>query len=384
MPHGVVRFYQRNNEYADRSSAFNGLLTQPNKRQDVFFHNFMRQLLHKKTAKAKVVHFMHDDKFNADIALFFQKNFEPETHIVLCRRLMNHPAIPFPDGSHVIEIEDYSDIDAFDLADKKLLFHGLFDRMMIDFLYDHKTLLANSYWMIWGADMYESIDDEKALFVKKNFSNYLIEAPGEKDFFIDKFGKVPGKFKHIKYSFISYDTDLWDKCKSQVKEKNYTLIQVNHSCSVENLEMLDMLSKFKSENIRIRCILSYGNRMDCKDLIKNKGHKIFGDRFECFEQFLSKEDYFAKLAEVDVLVLNQNRQQGMGNTYIALYYGTKVFIRNDISTFEKFNQDFIVYDTHTIPELDYKAFLHNDNDDNKDKMKAHNRLVKGMWEELLQ
>lgn len=380
LPHGIVRLYQRNRQYAER---LDGLLTRPDKRQDVFSHNFMRQLLHKKIAKAAVVHFMHDDKFNADIARFFQKNFEPETHILLCRRIMNHPDIPFPAGSLVIEIEDYSDLDAFDLADKKLVFHSLFDRMMIDFLYAHKTLLQNSSWMIWGGDMYESIDDKKALFVKRNFGNYLIGAPGEKDYFIGKFGEVPGKFRHIKYNFIGYDTDLWDECKTQVKKKKYTLIQINHSCSFENLEMLDMLAKFKSENIRIRCILSYGNRMDCKEEIKKKGDNIFGEKFEYFEQLFSKEDYFTKLAEVDVLVMNQNRQQGGQNIYIALYNGAKVFIRKDISTFKKFNQDFIVYDTCTIPELDYHAFLHNDNGDNKDKMKAHNKLVKEMWEELL-
>jgi hypothetical protein len=278
---------------------------------------------------------------------------------------------------------DYSDIDPLDLADKKLVFHSLHDRMMVDFLYENKPLLKNSFWLIFGGDMYNSVDDDKALFVKRNISNYIIAAPKEKEYFIGKFGEPLGKFKHMKYSFVGYDTDLLDYCKSQVKEKKYTLIQINHSCSFENLQMLDILAKFKYENIRIRCILTYGTRLDCKDLIKNKGSEIFDNKFECFEQPLTKKDYYAKLAEVDVLVMNQNRQQGMQNIYVALYNGTKVFIKKEVSTFEKYNEDFIVYDTNTIPELDYETFLHNDNKDNKDKIKSHNRLVKEMWEELL-
>jgi hypothetical protein len=359
------------------------------KTQTAFFRNFTRQMLHERISKADCVHFLYLDQFTNDIVNFFQKNFLPGKHLMLCRRRPPHFFEDIPAASNVMEIVDYSDIDPLDLADKKLVFHSLHDRMMVDFLYENNALLKNSFWMIFGGDLYDSVDDDKALFVKRNMGNYMTSGPRpeEKDTFFKKFGEVSGKWHHLK-GYIGLNTKLWDECYLKTVKKDYILIQINHSCSFENLEMLEILSKFRDEDMRIRCILSYGNRLDCKEAIKKKGYEIFGDKFEYFEQRLTQKEYFCRLAEVDVLVMNQNRQQGLHNSRAVFYFGKKIYIKSDICTFKQFRREgFCVFDTNIIPYLNFEEFCNAetiDQKNQKDRVKQiDDQAVTECWKKAL-
>jgi hypothetical protein len=317
----------------------------------VLSDNLTRQLLHEKIKKAEVVHFIFNDKFAAETGDTTRKGWGSDKHLVFCRRLYYTPSIKWPTGSHIVEIENCEHIDPLDLEGKKLVFHSLFDRVMVEFLWTNKQLLKNSHWLIWGGDMYESKDDAISLFVKRNFKKYFILAPQEKEVFIRRFGEVSGSFQVL--TFWSY----WNRPDIQTVEKKFLLIQINHSCSIENIEMLDILSRFKDENIKIRCILSYGNRIECKHEIIKKGIEIFGDKFEFFDTLMQEEEYYKKLAEVDILVMNQNRQQGLSNIYMALLFGIKVFIKKEISTYPMIREKFNIYDTNAISTLDFNQFI---------------------------
>ena len=304
--------------------------------------------------KYKYVHIMFNDKFNKPFVDFLNRNFDNNEHIILCKRWFVE--FPFPIGKNVFEIKTLKNLDFTN--NKKIICHSLFDQELIDYLYSNQSLLkAKAYWIIWGGDLYNAPRDKKNDYVRSNFKGYWSVA--DEEAVIEKYN-TNNNFKRISYIF-PISKNIIDNVKKE--KKDFIRIQINNSCDNSTLEMLDILSKFKNENIKITTILSYG-KMQFKDKIIKKGTEIFGDKFEYINELLSAEDYAHHLAQNDILILNQNRQQGVGNTLASLYIGNKVYINSKVLTYNFFNnQNIKVFASDSIENLSYKQFIENQDRD---------------------
>ena len=141
------------------------------------------------------------------------------------------------------------------------------------------------------------------------------------------------------------------------KKKDYIKIQINNSCDISTLHVLDILSKYANHNIVISTVLSYGD-LSCKNEIIKKGKILFGNKFIYLDKFISPTEYFIILSENDILICNQNRQQGLFNVFSSLLLGKKVYIRNEISSTQYVKDNGgITYDTNEINFLDYSNFI---------------------------
>ncbi len=305
--------------------------------------------------KYKYVHVMLNDKFNKPFVDFLNKNFDSTEHMILCyRACKNKPPTLFPKGKNVYEYVYFKDIKGL-LGDNidKIIFHSLFMPGVIDRLYREPELLKKSYWVIWGGDLYNAPRDEKNDFVRKNFKGYLNII--DKDYAIKKYN-MSGSFYEMFYPSL-IDKEKLDNIK--IKKKDYVQIQINNSCDESTLEMLDVLSKYKDENIRITTVLSYG-KLGYKEQIIKKGKDIYGEKFEYLDKLLSPEEYLNNLAQNDIIILNQNRQQGLGNILISLYIGLKVYIRPEITTYKYLKSNNIsIFDSNEIQQLDFNDFIEN-------------------------
>lgn len=306
--------------------------------------------------EAKYVHLMHNDKFNKPFVDFLNRNFNPREHLVLCKRIKELDAIvPFPDADNVIEINKLKNIDFSSPKIEKIICHSLFIPGLVDLLYERKELLGKSYWMVWGGDLYGAVRDEKNDFVRKNVKGYIGDL--DKDYMIEKYGVADKPFYKAFYNF-PISKEMLDKTTNQPRD--YVRIQINNSSDESTLEMLDVLAKFRHENIRVTTVLSYG-KLEYKDLILCKGYEIFGEKFEPVEKFMASQDYAQHLAQNDILILNQNRQQGVGNTLASLGLGKKVFIRSDVSVNTYLNNEKIrVFNSDDIIKTDFETFVRYD------------------------
>lgn len=316
----------------------------------------LKQKINEDISKYKYVHIMYNDKFNKPFVDFLNKYFDSNEHMVLCyRSSTDYVARPFPEGKNVYEFIKLDGLNLRAQNIEKIFFHSLFTKGCVDYLYANKDILEKSYWTIWGGDLYNAKRDEKNDFVRKNFKGYI--------------GKIDERVARQKYD-ISSDKKFYDafaifpitlKMLNSVnrKIKDYVRIQINNSCDYSTLEMLDILSKFRDENIRIVTILSYG-KLEYKDEIIHKGKEIFGDKFEYVQNLMSPKDYANHLAQNDILILNQNRQQGIGNTNVSIYLKNKVFIKKDVSTNKYLNENGVkVYNTEDIIKMSYNEFVEN-------------------------
>ncbi len=309
--------------------------------------------INNKLKSAKNVHIMFNDFFNKPFVDFLNKNFDTKEHLVLCKRIFSN--LPFPQGENVLEYKSLNFLN-FDKCEK-IFCHSLFDGKLINFLCKHKNLLQKTYWIMWGGDLYNASRNEKNDYVKRNVKGYIALIQGDELIAGQKYGEKPNWY-------APYSTPISGKMLSSVKQtkkNNSLVIQINNSADESTVEMLSTLSKYKDENIKIVTILSYGN-LKFKEQIIEKGKDIFGDKFTYIDEYMKPLEYAEHLAKIDVLVLNQNRQQGVGNCTACAYLGKKIFIKSNVTSFSYLqNLGIKVFDTHKIKEMNFDEFKSFDN-----------------------
>lgn len=320
----------------------------------ISFGGKLYKKINKNIKRYKYVHIMYNDKFNKPFVDFLNRNFNSGEHLVLCQKIFEdkEPTL-FPVGENVYELEQIDKINLNAGNIDKIIFHGLFLESAVNKLFHEPDLLEKAYWIIWGGDLYNAQRDEKNDFVRKNFKKFGIETIPDMDFYRKQYNSDK---EYIKVMYIyPLKKEMLDN--SIRKPGNTINIQVNNSADDSTLEMLDQLAKFKDKNIIVRTILSYG-KLEFRDRIIRKGNEIFGEKFEYLDTLLNPEEYSSFIAQNDIFILNQNRQQGLGNTLANVYLGNKVFIRSEVSTSRHLNDEGIrIFDTGMIGDMDFAEFI---------------------------
>lgn len=317
--------------------------------RNIKFANRANSLIKESTT----VHLMMNDKFIKPVVDFLNNNFSSGKNVFLCKRWFDYD---FPEANNVIEVKTFAFINLTKC--RKIICHSTFDEEVINLLYSKKDLLKKAFWIIWGGDLTENKFPlkKKKQFVFSNFSGYC----GEHD---EEFAK-----KNLNISpeihFVShlYPFPLNEKILRNVQpvKKDFIQIQLGQSIRESCLDSMDLIEKFKNENIKVCCILSYGGTENLKKLIIKKGKSIFGDKFFYIEKFMKPADYAKHVAENDVLVLNEKHQNAFGNTLAHLYLGKKVYIRSDIDTPKVLKKHGIItYATQDIDKLSFNDFINN-------------------------
>jgi hypothetical protein len=155
-------------------------------------------------------------------------------------------------------------------------------------------------------------------------------------------------------------------------------IQVGNSANPTNntLEILEILASDPTMNFKVYCPVSYGDP-EYADKVVKKGTELFGERFTGIRHFMDKTLYAEFIASMDILIMNHQRQQGLGNIFSYLYLGKKVYIRSDNSSFSFFAEhDIKVYDTSQLKSaIDKNELLYMDGSTSEMNMKMTELIV---------
>ena len=358
----------------------------------------------------KNLHIMHNEKFIAPYIEFINKNFDMNDHFFLIIDGLNYKKVLIPNYLNVEYIETlktknkvlkifkvivplYWNLLKKISKSKKIYFHSLFDKKVILFLFVFRKFLQKSNWIIWGGDLYcyekrknnfknriwYKIED----YVKKNIG-YINTLVPEDYQIAKKYYNIKGKYKRAQY-VIDNDFNFLDSLVSEKKEEIY--IQIGNSADPSNnhFEIIDALANFKSEKIKIFCVLSYGDKEYGKR-VNEYGKKLFGNKFISIFNFMKLNEYYEYLSNIDILIFNQNRQQGLGNIFMLSYFEKKIYLRNDISSWDYLTKDLNLkinsYDK--IKEETFEEFKINDSIGNKKKILEtvfSEEYVKKIWED---
>lgn len=130
-----------------------------------------------------------------------------------------------------------------------------------------------------------------------------------------------------RFWFSYYPIDQMISNKNLISEDQNILIGNSAFPSNNHIEAFQALSNTEIDNRKVICPLSYGDKILLKETL-DFGHSLFGSQFYPLIDFMPIEEYYKLTATCNVVIMNQCRQQAFGNVLIALWNGSKVYLRS--------------------------------------------------------
>ena len=301
----------------------------------------------------KYIHIMHNEKFIAPYIEFIKDNFNFEEHKFFIIDGVSDEQLKIPNYENVYFYKsDYNKNEIIQILElfkilykslkqgEKIYFHSLFNRRIILFLFIFRKFLKKSYWVIWGGDIYCYRKRKESLinkiwykvedYVKSNFYGYITEFEGDYKL-AQKWYGAKGKW----FDCFEYPSNFYKEVELKKIEKEDIYIQIGNSADPSNnhFEVLTKLEKFKNEDIKLYCPLSYGNMKYAKKVIKI-GKEIFKDKFIPITEFIEYKQYLELLSKIDIAIFAHDRQQAFGNITSLLSMKKTVYLKDEITTTE--------------------------------------------------
>lgn len=229
------------------------------------------------------------------------------------------------------------------------------------------SLIVKSTWIVWGGDVF--IYKQKNLSLKNRLFEFLrrriIPRFPEIAAFVEADAREAIKVYNSKAEYIQIlypiPVNLEDLVDLKTKSPEITKkILIGNSADPSNnhLEMLEMLSGFCQENIKIYCPLSYSIDQSYIDSVVKKGHEIFDEKFIPLLTMMNTREYALFLNDMDIAVMNHRRQQGLGSIMPLLYLGKKLFLRSETSSYPFLtNAGCIIFDTCSMNRSNFDQFI---------------------------
>ena len=331
--------------------------------------------------QTKILHIFNDQKkFSKDFFDFLQENaFHLERHSLFhygsSGESYNKYGMYFLFSSY-FSIPKHIKLLKMMFENDKIIVHSLASPWLLLYLTLFPGLNRKIYWAIWGKDLYYyKLLEKKRVHhhiyeffrrrVFKKVGNTLVYVKGDYRLAKKWYG-VQGK----NFDSFMYPSNLHKELEVKPKEHTAITIQVGNSAEKSNnhLEVFERLLPFREENIQIYAPLSYGDRQYAKKVIE-KGKALFGDKFTPLTEFMPYEKYLDYLGTIDIVIFGHKRQQALGNSIILLGLGKKVYMRDDISTWEFFND--ISVKVYNIEKIDLKLPDAMTRKNNRNHIKAY-------------
>ncbi|MDS0526526.1 TDP-N-acetylfucosamine:lipid II N-acetylfucosaminyltransferase [Clostridium sp. SHJSY1] len=166
-------------------------------------------------------------------------------------------------------------------------------------------------------------------------------------------------------------------------------IMVAHSAHeyLHHKEMLDKLSAYKDRNIIVSLPLVYGNN-SYANYIEEFAKSLFGDKVEILRKRMDIYEYIKYLKSVDIAILDQVQQSGLGNLYYLLYLGKKVYLNKGGFLKLAFQLEGSYFDTTDLIGIEpYEQFIKSNNTMESAKLYAkyilNEKNLIDMWKSTL-
>ncbi len=193
------------------------------------------------------------------------------------------------------------------------------------------------------------------------------------------------QMEYLPFSYTSLEELMPSLSKYKIKGD---AIIVGHAASLESnqFEILHALKKIALQN-KIILPIAYGNTKYQQEIIK-EAKDLFAGQVDIIEQKMSLEDYYVKLEEASFAIFNLKIQQGLGNMLGLLWIGTKVFLREESSTYKQFKKwNLLVYSTqHQLTAIELqKGLQQNEIEANREILFARftEKSVNSYWKQIV-
>ncbi|MDP4208590.1 MAG: TDP-N-acetylfucosamine:lipid II N-acetylfucosaminyltransferase [Bacteroidota bacterium] len=235
---------------------------------------------------------------------------------------------------------------------------------------------VNFHWMCWGADLYslptlynkfllpktkntvQSLNSPAPYSIRKSLNKLINRIalkrissvstvlPYEYEL-IKRYISNSIKYYSFKYGYIELLT------KGILNYDFGNDILLGNSASFTN-NHIDTLYYLKEIGVRQNLVtpLSYGNTNYAK-LVNKLGNQLFSNQFKPLVDFLPLEKYNEILKSCGNVIMNNLRQEGMGNIIISLWAGKRVFLNKNSPVYSYFkNNSLVVFKIEELNQLE--------------------------------
>lgn len=145
--------------------------------------------------------------------------------------------------------------------------------------------------------------------------------------------KICAEYVQLNYGSLEATFNVGDD--DEIEKRNI-LVGNSSNFSNNHVEVFRLLSKHDLSGRKVIVPLSYGD-FDYQKIIINKGCEILGSKFEAVTEFMPLIEYNKIISTCSYAIMNQYRQQALGNICSVLYSGAKLFMnkKNITSNFLK-------------------------------------------------
>lgn len=291
--------------------------------------------------QGKILHLLPwDEKFVPSFIQFIRQNFTAKQHVFFVYGSPSATTIAGSPGvvCHENLLRNLPDVLVELRAAKKVIIHGLFSSHLLYALALSPKVLPNSYWAIWGGDLYVHNANTKdwrwrknerlRRFVISRIGHFITHVRGDYHLAQQWYG-ASGKW----HQCFMYPSNIYKDFQARARPHLGTNILLGNSATPTNnhLEAIEKIKPFASKDVRIYCPLSYGDSKYA-NRIEEAGRAELGDKFVALKEWMAPEAYAQLLADIDIAVFNHNRQQGMGNIVALLGLGKTVYARSDTTS----------------------------------------------------
>lgn len=292
-------------------------------------------------------HLIPDEKFTNKVIDFMMEEYEKGSNKFIVYNEGRNFDIK-DNNEYVLKINSIEDnnksiIELLKEADK-IFIHGFGAKQIVDFFVRHKAFLKKAVVIIWGGDLYNDhlfLEENRGICLRLRYFIYkkkkiIKRVPAFMTFTCTDYDRAHEWLGANGYRFdclypSNLDAEQLINIEKGIKEKKYDNeinILIGNSATTTNnhFEVFEKIKRFKDENIKIYCPLSYGNSEYGKQ-VEKEGQRIFGEKFIAIKKYMEIEEYAKFLASMDVAFFAYNRQQATANLEILGYFGVKVFLK---------------------------------------------------------
>jgi dTDP-N-acetylfucosamine:lipid II N-acetylfucosaminyltransferase len=297
----------------------------------------------------KIHIFNNENQYAVSYLKFLEKNFDISSNLIVFKK-SSDSAIDYSDKLKERIIYAKSNLQLFyrilpDLRrSSKIILHHLPHGPALILWSLFPGFLSKTTWVIWGADLYMYRQAKKSLSSRfyEVFRKYIIShIPHIASF-------IPGDFEQAR-KIYNTGADYFQSMyplpvdflhflrpdKAEPMTGGFKILAGNSgNPSNLHLELLSKLEPLKGSDIKIFCPLSYSGDPEYINSVMVKGKEIFGDKFIPITELLDPERYLNMLYDINIAIMNHERQQGLGNILPLLFFGKKVYLRSGTSSFE--------------------------------------------------
>lgn len=317
-----------------------------------------------KLKNKRILHFFQDEKVVNDAIINFETVYPGENlYIVLSKdgkvgMVSEHPNTLFL-SYHSKQLKSIiKDVNSFG----EIICHSLWHELSCIL---NKMNHPNITWVIWGADLYETMlyrkgyklyFDETTLFkvraqkmpvplyrllvgirdyyyyktqskaIEKLHSLCVLDEDYE---LLRKYYIESDRFSPICKGVIYYPIEkmLDEETKNSFVSGKDVWVNNAATYNGNHIEVFNRLRKINYKGT-VHVPLSYGIPKWAK-YVESEGYNILGDMFDPMMSYLPRDEYYKKFLSSNSFVFGHLRQCANGNIIVALYLGAKVFLFKD-------------------------------------------------------